>query len=71
MTVNLKVGERVKLTQRAFENGLFEASKASRALRGVVARKAQQKDRVAVRWDGKKTVELLWHEFVNRCAYDP
>ena len=35
MTMGMAIGQRVKLTQYAFDNGVCEDSKANRAMRGT------------------------------------
>jgi hypothetical protein len=68
MTTGMPVGQRVRLTQFAFDSGTHRDTKATRAMRGIVAHKTHDKDMVAVLWDGKKTVQLYWHRFLNRAS---
>lgn len=65
---NLPIGHRVKLTKRAFENGVYDDTEANRALRGAIARHTRRPDRVAVLWDGRKTIEVMWEAFVNQAV---
>lgn len=65
----LKVGDRVKLSALAFQNGVYERTRATLAKRGeIMSQGRNDPDLFNVQWDDRKTPERLHREFLLRAT---
>lgn len=56
----MKKGDRVKFTKKAFDYGLTTVNR-----KGEVAYNPKGKERVSVRWDGRKSTETYHSDFIE------
>lgn len=67
---NLKPGDRVKLTKRAFDQGVQARNAATLKYVGTVVRRMRDPSMIVVRWDHKKTPDHLFQAFLMKATTD-
>lgn len=64
----MKAGDRVKISDLAFANGVYHRNPTTEAMRGTVLNQKRADSAVLrVQWDTRKTKEYLHEDFLQAC----